>query len=394
MRILFLTPFLPDPVASHGGGRYVGSLAAAMAREAELGLVHLCHPGEAEPTGGIWQWRRSAPYLGAPPERGRRIHQGKLLWRWLRGEPLLMAKHWQPTLPTLLHDASRDFAPDVVLVEMVQMARYVPFLAGQPVVLTDHEAGVPANQATGLGAAADRRDKRLWLSLLPAAARRASLVQALTAEDAATLATLLGRDVEVRPPALALPDRAVHAEHAARRALFLGDFRHAPNRDAAIRIVTEVLPALRRRCADAELWLAGGHDESIRHLGAHPGVHLCGFVPDLERLLGEVRLLLAPLWSGAGFRVKAATALAHGLPVVTNALGARGLPAPPPACTIAESAEDLAAAAARLLDDAELAGAAGRSGRDWALQNLSPEAVAQRQLERLQRLLAERPTPR
>ena len=46
MRILLLTPFLPDPEAPHGGGSYLGSLAEGLRTRAELGLVHLHHLGE------------------------------------------------------------------------------------------------------------------------------------------------------------------------------------------------------------------------------------------------------------------------------------------------------------------------------------------------------------
>lgn len=389
MRILFLTPFLPDPVANHGGGRYVGCLAAAMAKHADVGLVHLSHPGETAPGDACWSWRRELPYLGAPPPQARLAHRLKLLWRWRR-DPLLAAKHWHPAMPTLLADARREFAPDVLMVEMAQMAQYLPFVPGVPTVLTDHEAGVPANHATGLGAAADRRDRRMWQAHLRRMAGFADVVQALTREDADALTAVLGRPVEVRPPALTLPATVCRPETAPRRALFLGDFRHQPNRDAVARIVAEVLPALRRRCPDAELWIAGGNEAPIRHLAAAPAVRVCGFVPDLAALLAETRVVLAPLWTGAGFRVKAATALAHGIPVVTNALGARGLTAPAPACAIAETAEDLAAACARLLDDTTLAADAGRTARTWAERHLDPAHVAGLQLERLRVLLATR----
>lgn len=367
----------------------MGCLAASMAKHAELGLVHLSHPGESVAADDTWRWRRELPYVGSPPSQGRAAHRMRLLWRW-RSSPLLAAKHWHPDLPGVLAEARRSFAPDVALVELVQMAQYLPYLRGVPTVLTDHEAGIPANQATGLGRWADHRDRRLWMRHLRDVTASANLLQALTEDDASALATQLGRPVEVRAPALSLPREVVAPASAGRRALFLGDFRHEPNRVAAARLVRAVLPELRRSCADAELWLAGGHEDPIRHLENHPGVRVCGFVPDLTELFAQVRLVLAPLWSGSGFRVKTATALAYGLPVVTNALGARGLPAPPPACTVAESDAELAAAAAVLLENADLAARAGRAARAWAIEHLDPEVVAARQLERLARLLANR----
>ena len=98
----------------------------------------------------------------------------------------------------------------------------------------------------------------------------------------------------------------------------------------------DVLPRLRTAVPDAELWLAGPNPQRLGALRGQPGVRVLGFVPDLRELFGQVRLLLAPLFSGGGFRMKSLAALAHGLPVVTNALGARASTAPPPARAVCE----------------------------------------------------------
>ena len=391
MRILLLTPFLPDPVAPHGGGSYLGAVAERLAKRSELGLLHFDHPGEVDRGDGPWRWRRSVPYVGEPPPGGRLRHRCNMLWRW-RSRPLLAAKYWHPALPPLLREARAEFAPDVVLVELAQMAQYLPFIADLPSVLTDHEAGRPANAATGLGVIADRRDEGLWTRYLRRYYPMADVVQALTEDDAETLHRLLGRadPVRVRPPAVRIPADAIDPGAAPPRVLFFGDYRHQPNREAAERLARDVLPPLRRRQPDAELWLAGGHEAPIKPLAGIEGVRVCGFVDDLTALLANVRCALVPLWSGRGFRVKAATALAYGLPVVANELGTRGVRAPDPACLLAESAEELAAAAARHLDDGEHASRAGQLARQWAQKHLSADAVADRQLEDIESMLARR----
>ncbi|MFT4512427.1 MAG: hypothetical protein ACI89X_000208 [Planctomycetota bacterium] len=383
MRILFLTPFLPDPAASHGGGSYLGALAEGLKEKAELGLVSLRHANEGLGPDTTWSWQGSADYAGAP--RGM-THRLRMLWRW-RNRPLLAAKYWQPEFVEHIETARREFAPDVVLVELAQMAQYLPALRGLPTVLTDHEAGRPANAHTGLGAAADRRDSRLWRSYIQKHYAQATVIQAVTQEDADALAQQTGREVLVRPPTLHIPDTACQPGAAAKAALFLGDYRHSPNPEAATRLATEVWPLVRKAHPDAELLLAGPHEAPIRSLNELPGVRVIGFVPDLAELLGRVRVVLAPLWSGGGFRVKNATALAHGVPVVTNELGSRGCLADDPACLVAETADELANATMRHLDSVDFASAAGTKARNWARAQYAPAAVAQLQLDRLQQLL-------
>ncbi|MGK0153378.1 MAG: hypothetical protein ACI9SE_000322 [Neolewinella sp.] len=383
MRILFLTPFLPDPVASHGGGSYLGALAEGLKDQAELGLVNLRHPSEGAGPDSTWSWQSSVAYDGAP--RGV-THQLRMLWRW-RNRPLLAAKYWQPELVDRLQVARREFAPDVVLVELAQMAQYLPTLRGVPTVFTDHEAGRPANAHTGLGATADRRDDRMWQRYIQSHYTKATAIQAVTQEDADALAQQTGREVLVRPPTLNIPDSACQPGAAPKAALFLGDYRHGPNPEAARRLATEVWPLVRATHPDAELLLAGPHEAPIRDLDKLPGVRVLGFVPDLAELLGRVRVVLAPLWSGGGFRVKNATALAHGVPVVTNELGSRGCLADDPACLVAESANELAEATMRHLASAEFANAAGVKARHWARAQYAPTEVARLQFERLERLV-------
>ena len=191
VRILLLTPFLPAKGASHGGGNYLGALADGLRKRCQLGVLHLARPGEPRAAASEWTWSASAPYEGAPAGASHRL---KMLWRW-RARPLLAAKHQSAQLPTLARRALAEFRPDVAMVEMAQMAQFLPLLDGLPTVFTDHEAGRPANAGTGLGAAADRRDERLWRGYVQRYYPQASLIQAVTEEDAAALHSAIGRDV-------------------------------------------------------------------------------------------------------------------------------------------------------------------------------------------------------
>jgi glycosyltransferase involved in cell wall biosynthesis len=388
MRILLVTPDRPSGDGAHGGGVYLGALATALAAHAELGLACLADRStRTAPPAGPWAWHSELPYLGQGRHDGDRAHRMRMLWHWRR-DPLLVAKHWHPQMPRALRAALAAFRPDVALVEMAQMAQYLPHLRSIPTVLTDHEAGQPANASTGLGALADRRDAVLWQRYVRRRYALATRVQALTVEDAAALEARIGRPVQVRPPACPLPAAAVAPERAGPHALFLGDYRHQPNVEAAQRLVRDVWPLVRRARPEAELLLAGPNDARLGSLGGD-GVRIVGFVSDLPALLGRVRVLLAPLWSGAGFRVKVATALAHGLPVVTNRLGGRGCDAPEPARTLAETPEGLAAATVALLQAPADAAKAGAAAHAWARGHLAPAAVAARQLDLLRSLLAD-----
>jgi hypothetical protein len=387
LRILLLSPFLPDTAAPHGGGLYLGSLCEGLAQHAELGLAWLRRNEDpAKVAAGPWAWQASVPYAGTG---GSLAHKARMLWHWgVCGRPLVVAKHWHRGVGALVQRARAEFAPDVAMVELAQMAQYLPLLRDLPTLFTDHEAGAPVRPVTDLGSWADRWDARFWRQHVRRNYPLATQVQALTFEDAGTIRAATGVDVRRRMPLVPVPAVPVRPAEAPPRALFLGDYDHHPNPEAARVLVREVLPLVRAELPEAELWLAGSNQHRILDLEGAPGVKLVGLVPDLHWLLSQARLMLGPLWSGGGFRMKGIASLAHGLPVVTNRLGAQGVDAPESCRTVVESPAELATATLRWLRDPAAAAAAGAAAHAWASTAVSADAVARQQVELLHELVA------
>lgn len=400
MRILVATPFLPHPSADHGGGVYLAALLRALSERAEVCLVSMCRVGEQALV-------REMPWLAAvtaiPVRRQqdrsqveRAGERARLAWHWgVRGLPLFAAKMWRPDFASALRAAAAAQRPDAALFEFSVLAQYLPAF-GRPcaTVLTDHERGGHAPAGVFGGAVGRGRDARLWRLYVRRLYALADLVQVVNPDDAAPLGALLHRDVGVRPVLVEVPQSAVAPALAPRRVLFVGDFAHHPNTEAALFVATEVWPLVRAAVPDAELCLVGPRaPQSVRALDHLAGVRYVGFVTDLAATLAEARCLLAPVFSGDGSRVKVLTALAHGLPVVANARALSGIDAPRTAAVAAETPSELARLTARWLLEPTAAAAAGHAARAWAEVGLSPERVANAQLDRLIELVAQRSNP-
>ncbi len=106
--------------------------------------------------------------------------------------------------------------------------------------------------------------------------------------------------------------------------LFVGSFAHRPNVDAVRWYVEAVLPTLRRLRPGLVLHVAGADPPPEVAGLAGPEIVVHGWVGDLPGLLDRVRLSLAPLRYGAGFKGKVATSLAHGVPVVGTPIAFEG----------------------------------------------------------------------
>jgi GT2 family glycosyltransferase len=110
--------------------------------------------------------------------------------------------------------------------------------------------------------------------------------------------------------------------------LFLGNFRHAPNRDALL-FLAEVVARLDPRVLDEHpLSIVGNalDPQMLGPLAGHPRVRAVGFVPSVEPYLRRAMLSLVPLRYGAGTKRKLLQSLLAGTPCVTTSIGAEGLP--------------------------------------------------------------------
>jgi glycosyltransferase involved in cell wall biosynthesis len=110
--------------------------------------------------------------------------------------------------------------------------------------------------------------------------------------------------------------------------VILGSLLNIPNRASTLFFLEHELEAIIARIPGVRLHVVGaGADEALRAFErAHPkNVRLAGFVPDPTPLLEESCAMIAPLLLGGGFKMKALTALRHGLPILSTRCGVDGL---------------------------------------------------------------------
>jgi glycosyltransferase involved in cell wall biosynthesis len=140
---------------------------------------------------------------------------------------------------------------------------------------------------------------------------------------------------------------------------FLGSYGHAPNEAAAIELITRVMPAIRAAGGPERLVLIGREPtgQMRRAAARDPAVEITGFVEDPSSRLCAAGVLVIPIRSGGGSRIKILEAAALGVPVVSTARGIEGLPFEPGVDYLpAESPTEFADAVTRLMDDPALRG--------------------------------------
>lgn len=147
--------------------------------------------------------------------------------------------------------------------------------------------------------------------------------------------------------------------------LFLGNFRHRPNAEAAAFLADRIAPLI----PDLQFLISGPYAPT--EIRPRPNVVFSGYVKDTRELYTRPdTIVAAPLFSGTGQRVKLLEAFAMGCPVVTSSLGAAGYPVSNGReALIADSIPDFVAALRKLAASMDLRTQLGRNARDMILQH-------------------------
>jgi glycosyltransferase involved in cell wall biosynthesis len=210
---------------------------------------------------------------------------------------------------------------------------------------------------------------------------QADALMAVSDKERDLLTDFLGRRAFTVPLVEDVP-RSPHPVDGRRGMVFVGNFRHLPNREAVEHLCRDVLPLLDPRLLERHpLTVLGNWLDQIRLDvdPASPGINLVGWVPSVRPYLERARLAVVPLRYGAGVKGKVIQAMMAGTPVVTTPIGAEGLDlVQGEHALIGSDAADLAAGITRLLTDDELWERLARKGADHVDSRHRPDVVGQR----------------
>lgn len=364
MKVLVLAPFPPRRDAPHGGSRWIAGFVASLALSHKVALVALRGPGED----GVDE--RVLGVCEFVVEVERRAARGSLADAWHERQRLALAATRAPgwavgfsvrALPGELRRVVANWRPDVAHVESFVMAQYVDAFRPVPVVVVDQDAA-------DTSAAMQRFRARVL--------RAADAVVALTERDRTALAALVpSMRVERIPLAVDLPARPLDPAGNGRDVVFVGNFIHPPNVLAADRLVSTIFPRVSARRPDARLVIVGERPPaSLQPAG---NIVVAGHVADLDPVLDAAAVVVAPLTSGGGMRVKVLDALGAGKAVVASPLALEGIDAGAGEVVVADSDAEFVDAIVALLEDESRRVALGRAARAWAETHVGWNAIVE-----------------
>ena len=158
---------------------------------------------------------------------------------------------------------------------------------------------------------------------------------------------------------------------------YIGSMDWKPNQQA----VTELIgwmPRLREKIPELELHIAGSKSEEFLASDEPNGVFVHGYVNSVEDFALEHGILVSPIRSASGVRIKFLEAMAAGIPIVTTKLGALGIDLTEPDCIcIAETEADFTQHITSLVLDPITRREIGTNAQDYIKKNHTIDTISQ-----------------
>jgi polysaccharide biosynthesis protein PslH len=175
--------------------------------------------------------------------------------------------------------------------------------------------------------------------------------------------------------------------HSGRNCIvFTGVMSYLPNADAAVFLLEEILPQVRRVVTDLEVLIVGRDPlpELVKTARRYRDVTVTGAVEDVRPYLERADVFVAALRFASGVQNKVLEAMAMEIPVITTPVVAAGLcfDSVEPELVIGRNASELADGVIRLLAHAEERAHLSAAGRRFVEAHCSWSSSAER-LEKL-----------
>jgi GT2 family glycosyltransferase/glycosyltransferase involved in cell wall biosynthesis len=380
-RVLFLSPY-PICPPIHGGGVFIFQTLVELVKHAEVCLIVLLDEiAQREAHADLEAMCHSAEYVARIEGQPRGF--GSLI-------PYAVREFANEDLRWAIHRTILKNRVDLVQLDYTNMGQYRENYHQIPNVLFEHDVyfqsvGRLLQRSRGLfqrisGSYEYLRALRYELTTLPEMDRIQMCSQAnadylleFAPELEPKLQTGLRAGIDTSRYRFATEGREPGT------LLFLGSFRHLPNREALDWFVQRVWPAVVDEAPETKLVIVGSDPPPRYSLPSLGAIEMIGFVDDVRDALARYAVFICPILSGSGVRVKLLEAFAAGIPVVSTTVGAEGLSAfDGDTCALADEPADFAQKALHLLRNPDAAAALAHKARERVVADWDMSVITRR----------------
>jgi sugar transferase (PEP-CTERM/EpsH1 system associated) len=380
MRILFLSPVLPYPPNWGFATRVYHFLRLLAQKHSVTLLAYADSTVDRQHVTNLASFCEAVHTVSPPlAKQQKRLHQ---LWSLVSAVSYQWRSHQSEAMQRKLAELSQQ-PFDVIQVESSQMACF-DFDRGAALVLDEHNVEYELLYRTFQTETSPLRRAYNWIEFRKfkreeiSAWQRSTGTVTTSAREARMIAEIVrGKPTRSVPNAVDVEYFSPSTTPTDPNAIVLtGLMKYRPNVDAAVYFVREVLPRILTTRPNLVFSIVGGEPPAeVRQLASR-NVVVSGTVPDVRPYVHKAAVFVVPLRMGSGTRLKVLEGLSMEKALVSTSLGCEGIDVEDQKhLLIADDPASFASAVLHLLDNAPVATALAKAGRDLVDRHYRWETV-------------------
>ena len=376
MKILFVSAWFPFP-PNNGSKIRTYNIMKELSRDNDVYLASLLqddsNPAAAEPFCELLATHKLTWF--DPTSSGS-------VKDFLSKRPRSVTDEFIPAMKEDVRKIVADIKPDVIAAVTMGAAEYIPFDAGVPVILDNHNCEFAVLRRNALKHKSPVKRLRYLLGAEKYRryevdfCRKCAAIAAVSESDKGMLAKagVLSDRIFVVPNAVDTEYyEGVKRQPDKNLLLYNGALTYRANRDAALYFAKGIYPLIAEKMPEAVLEITGKTEGvNLEGIKDRPGIRLTGYVDDIREELAKAAVCVVPLREGGGSRLKILEAMAAGVPVVSTSVGAEGIEVTRGKnILIADTPKDFAEAVISLTNNDTLADNLAKAAKEFVSTNYS-----------------------
>nr|MBD3621012.1 glycosyltransferase family 4 protein [Sunxiuqinia sp.] len=277
---------------------------------------------------------------------------------------------------------------DIVQLEGLYVCPYIPLIRKYSKAKIVYRAHNIEHEIWDRSAALSKGLKKFYLKVLTRRLRafeksflnQYDLLVPITERDGMLLNKMgNSRPAHVSPTGIDSQVLIPHAKNLEHPSLFhIGSLEWAPNQEGLLWFVEKCWPKILKKFPELKFYIAGrkAPEWLVRRFRA-PNIVFMGEIPDAYEFMNSKSIMVVPLFSGSGMRIKIIEGMALGKPIVSTPIGTEGIATQSGKnILIADNEQEFISDIGRLITDKELFHNIGRNAIEYIQEKFDNLALA------------------
>jgi glycosyltransferase involved in cell wall biosynthesis len=117
----------------------------------------------------------------------------------------------------------------------------------------------------------------------------------------------------------------LQADYNEKSFFFIGSMNWKPNIETVRHLINTIFPEIKKLIPDAKLYIAGSSMPEEFQSNEETGIEIVGFVDSISEFMVSKGIMLVPLKSGSGVKIKIIEGMNFGVPILTSPYGVEGI---------------------------------------------------------------------